>query len=79
MSCTRRSRDVARFVDLSTVNELDVVEQAPELRALHRPALLTLFRTWQGLGSARVLAEAEKMLAVGTGPGVEEDLRSRQR
>jgi len=59
-------RDLARFVDLSTVNELDVMEQAPELRALHGPALLALFRTWRGLGSDRVLAEAEKVLAVGT-------------
>lgn len=59
-------RDLARFVDLSTVNELDVMEQAPELRALHGPALLALFRTWRGLGSECVLAEAEKVLAGGT-------------
>jgi hypothetical protein len=51
------------FVDLSVVNELDVVEQSPELAARHGAAFRSLFASWAGLGSPRVLADARRTLA----------------
>ena len=51
------------FVDLTVVNELDVMEQSAELAARHGAALRALFETWAGLGTPAVLADAESTLA----------------
>lgn len=53
---------LSRFVDLSTVNELDVVEHSEDARANARP-LLDIYRSWRGLGSAAVSTDAEQVLA----------------
>lgn len=54
---------LARFVDLSIVNELDVVEHSAEARAKFAAPLLHIYRSWQGLGSAAVSNDAERVLA----------------
>ena len=53
---------LARFVDLSIVNELDVVEHSAELMAKHRESLLTLCRSWHGLASPQISDDAERVL-----------------
>lgn len=50
------------FVDLSVVNEVDVVEHSAELAARHGAALRTLFTTWHPLGSPTVMADARATL-----------------
>jgi hypothetical protein len=51
------------FVDLSVVNEVDVVEHSAEIAARHGAALRALFTTWDPLGSPTVMADAERSLA----------------
>lgn len=54
---------LARFVDLSIVNELDVVEHSAEARAKFAGPLLEICRSWRGLGSSAVQSDAEDVLA----------------
>lgn len=51
------------FVDLSVVNEVDVMEHSAELAARHGAALRALFATWEPLGSPAVMADAGRSLA----------------
>jgi hypothetical protein len=50
------------FVDLSVVNELDVVEQDPTLAEKYGGYFRSLFSSWARLASTRVTAEAERVL-----------------
>lgn len=50
------------FVDLTVVNELDVIEQSPTMAARHGAALRTLFATWEPLGSPTVMTDARATL-----------------
>jgi hypothetical protein len=50
------------FVDLTVVNELDVVEHAPAIAERHGAYLGELFRSWAGLASGQVTAEAGQAL-----------------
>ncbi|GAA3464524.1 DUF6817 domain-containing protein [Saccharothrix longispora] len=54
------------FVDLSIVNELDVVEQDPTVAENHGAYFRTLFTSWAPVASARVTAEAERVLDFST-------------
>jgi hypothetical protein len=56
---------LGEFTDLTVVNELDVVEHAPQIRAGFAGELLRLCRAWAGLCSSGVLADAEEVLASG--------------
>jgi quercetin dioxygenase-like cupin family protein len=59
---TPSEQDLRRFVDLSIVNELDVVEQSVEVRTRHAGSLLSLFRSWSALASPAVSADADWVL-----------------
>jgi len=50
------------FVDLTIVNELDVLDHAPDLVPKLRPFLEEQIPRWQSLASPAVLADAEKTL-----------------
>jgi hypothetical protein len=50
------------FVDLSIVNELDVVEQDPELAEKHGAYFRSLFTSWAQIASVQVMAEARRVL-----------------
>ncbi|MGM1060076.1 DUF6817 domain-containing protein [Saccharothrix sp. Mg75] len=54
------------FVDLSIVNELDVVEQDPAVAQKYGDRFRSLFASWARIASARVTAEAERVLDFGT-------------
>lgn len=54
---------LGRFADLSIVNELDVVEHSAEAGAEFAKPLLDICRSWRGLGSSAVEADAERVLA----------------
>ena len=54
------------FVDLSVVNELDVIEQQPSIAERHGRYFRQLFGSWAPLASPPVLAEARRLLP---GPG----------
>jgi hypothetical protein len=56
------------FVDLTVVNEVDVVENSAEMAARHGAALRALFASWTALGSPSVMADAERALAEVTRP-----------
>ena len=51
------------FVDLTVVNEVDVLEHSPELAARHGASLRSLFASWAGLGTPAVMADAARALA----------------
>jgi hypothetical protein len=51
------------FVDLTIVNELDVVEQAPAVAEKHGGRLRELFSAWASAASAAVMADAQRVLA----------------
>ncbi|MDI6104695.1 hypothetical protein QLQ12_39500 [Actinoplanes sp. NEAU-A12] len=50
------------FVDLSIVNELDVLEQDPSLLAAHRAYFTGLFTAWEPITSPAVATEAVRLL-----------------
>ncbi|GAA1720742.1 hypothetical protein GCM10009745_82260 [Kribbella yunnanensis] len=50
------------FVDLTIVNELDVLDHAPKLADKLRPFLQEQIPRWQSLTSPAVLAEAQRIL-----------------
>jgi hypothetical protein len=50
------------FVDLSIVNELDVVEQSPALAEKHGDFFRSLFTDWRALASPSVMADADAVL-----------------
>lgn len=50
------------FVDLSIVNELDVVEQDPALAEKYGAYFRSLFTSWAQIASAQVTAEAMRVL-----------------
>jgi hypothetical protein len=50
------------FVDLTIVNELDVLDHAPDLAGKLRPYLQELIPRWQSLASPTVLADATRSL-----------------
>lgn len=50
------------FVDLSVVNELDVVEQDPTVAEKHGAYFRSLFASWAPVASAQVTAEARRVL-----------------
>jgi hypothetical protein len=52
------------FVDLTVVNELDVLEHDPERAEKLRPFLAELLPRWQSLASPAVLADAQHALQV---------------
>jgi hypothetical protein len=57
------------FVDLSIVNELDVVEHAPAVAEKYGAYLRSLFTSWARIASAQVTAEAGRVLGrSGSGP-----------
>ncbi|MEU4427411.1 DUF6817 domain-containing protein [Actinoplanes sp. NPDC024001] len=51
------------FVDLSIVNELDVIEQNPALLAAHRDHFERIFAAWEPVASAPVVADAQRVLS----------------
>ncbi|WP_430502906.1 DUF6817 domain-containing protein [Micromonospora trifolii] len=51
------------FVDLSIVNELDVIEQNPAMLTDHGTYFNELFTRWAPVGSPSVIAEARRVLA----------------
>ena len=53
------------FVDLSIVNELDVIDQNPALREKHGTYFDDLFARWAPVTSPSVAAEARRVLAAG--------------
>jgi hypothetical protein len=56
---------IVPFVDLSIVNELDVIEQNPDLLSKHRAWFRELFDRWAPVTSPAVADEAQRVL---TGP-----------
>ncbi|MGW6276755.1 DUF6817 domain-containing protein [Kribbella sp. NPDC055071] len=54
--------DLRDFVDLTIVNELDVLDHAPDLAPKLRPFLQEQVPRWQSLASPAVLAEAHRTL-----------------
>jgi hypothetical protein len=50
------------FVDLSIVNELDVMEQAPSIIDEHGEYFRRLFATWAAIASPQIVADAQKVL-----------------
>lgn len=56
------TEDLRDFVDLSIVNELDVLDHAPKLEAKLRQYLQELIPRWQSLASPAVLADAHRAL-----------------
>jgi hypothetical protein len=55
--------ELRAFVDLSIVNELDVVGQDPAIAEKHGPYFRTTFDSWAELASPAVIADARKVLA----------------
>jgi hypothetical protein len=55
--------DLRPFVDLSIVNELDVVEHAPTVAAAYGDYFRRVFASWDGLASPVVMAAARQALA----------------
>ena len=55
---------LARFVDLSIVNELDVMEHAPHIKAKDGVRLLGIYRSWEGFGSRQVSRDAYRVLGL---------------
>jgi hypothetical protein len=55
--------DLRAFVDLSIVNELDVLEQAPAIAEKHSQYFRALFASWRPLASPQVNADAAAVLA----------------
>ncbi|TDD20165.1 hypothetical protein E1218_22915 [Kribbella turkmenica] len=54
--------DLRDFIDLTIVNELDVLEHAPALAPKLRPFLQDQIPRWQSLASPAVLTEANRVL-----------------
>jgi hypothetical protein len=54
--------DLRDFIDLTIVNELDVLDHAPALAPKLRPFLQDQIPRWQSLASPTVLAEANRIL-----------------
>jgi len=54
--------ELREFVDLTIVNELDVLDHAPELDSKLRPFLQEQIPRWQSLTSPAVLSEAQRIL-----------------
>jgi hypothetical protein len=54
--------DLRDFIDLTIVNELDVLDHAPALAPKLRPFLQDQIPRWQSLASPTVLAEANRVL-----------------
>ncbi|WP_329474561.1 hypothetical protein OG555_22900 [Kribbella sp. NBC_01484] len=54
--------DLRDFVDLTIVNELDVLDHAPALAPKLRPFLQEQIPRWQSLASPAVLAESQRLL-----------------
>ena len=52
------------FVDLTIVNELDVLDHAPKLEPKLRPFLQEQIPRWQSLASPAVLADAHRSLGL---------------
>jgi hypothetical protein len=50
------------FVDLTIVNELDVIEQDPAVAAEHGPYLRNLFASWAPVASPQVTSDARQVL-----------------
>jgi hypothetical protein len=51
------------FVDLSIVNELDVIDQNPAMLEKHGTYFADLFARWAPAASPSVIAEARRVLA----------------
>jgi hypothetical protein len=56
------SEELRDFVDLTIVNELDVLDHAPELESKLRPYLQEQIPRWQSLASPAVLSDAQRTL-----------------
>ncbi len=56
------SADLRDFVDLTIVNELDVLDHAPDLASKLRPFLQEQIPRWQSLASPAVLTESQRIL-----------------
>ena len=54
--------DLRAFVDLSIVNELDVVEQDAEIASKYGDYFRSIFATWADLASPAVIADARRVL-----------------
>jgi hypothetical protein len=54
--------ELRAFVDLSIVNELDVVEQSPAIATRFGASLRRLFDGWRPLASPQVMADADSVL-----------------
>lgn len=55
--------DLRAFVDLSIVNELDVLERAPAIAEKHGQYFRDLFAGWRPLASPQVMADAAAVLS----------------
>jgi len=54
---------LVHFIDLTIVNELDVVDHAPGMKESSGTGLRGLVRSWQGLASPRVTADGMSTLS----------------
>ena len=63
--------ELREFVDLTIVNELDVLDHAPQLAGKLRPYLQELIPRWQSLASPAVLADASRALELSHAAGEE--------
>jgi|1186.fasta_scaffold106722_2 hypothetical protein len=54
--------ELRAFVDLSIVNELDVMEQAPSILEEHGEYFRRLFAAWAPIASPQTISEAQKVL-----------------
>ncbi|MEV0564150.1 hypothetical protein [Dactylosporangium sp. NPDC050588] len=55
-------QDMRAWLDLSIVNELDVVEQDPAVAQQRGADFRSLFTSWAHAASAQVMAEARQVL-----------------
>lgn len=62
------AEDLRDFVDLTIVNELDVLDNDAEQAVRLRPYLQELLPRWRSLASPAVLAEAERILPLPGNP-----------
>jgi hypothetical protein len=62
---TLGGENLRAFVDLTIVNELDVLEQSPALAEQHGEELRALFSAWAPLASPSIAADVVAMLGAG--------------
>jgi hypothetical protein len=57
------SSQLTVFIDLSLVNELDVIAQSPAILDRNRPYFTELFTAWAPVASEPVVKEAQQLVS----------------